>query len=65
MSEAATKEDLVNLKDELVEVFRDSQTEILTAFYGFSQTIQDRFKENDQTEASLKRRLTTLESRLL
>ncbi len=65
MSEAATKEDLVNLKDELVEAFRDSQTEILTAFYGFSQTIQDRFKENDQTEASLKRRLTTIESRLL
>ena len=65
MSEAATKEDLVNLKDELVEVFRDSQTEILTAFYGFSQTIQDRFKENDQTEASLKRRLGTVEARLL
>ena len=65
MSEPATKEDLVALKDELVETFRDGQTEILTAFYGFSETIQNRFKENDQTEASLKRRLTTLESRLL
>jgi hypothetical protein len=46
-------------------VFRDSQTEILTAFYGFPETIQNRLKEGDQTEASLKRRLTTLESRLL
>jgi hypothetical protein len=65
MSEAATKEDLLNLKDEIVETMRDVQTEILTAFYGFSQTIQDRFKENDAIEASFKRRLTTLESRLL
>jgi hypothetical protein len=65
MSEPATKEDLVALKDDLVETFRDGQTEILTAFYGFTETIQNRFKENDQTEASLKRRLTTLESRLL
>ena len=65
MSEPATKDDLVVLKDELVEAFRDGQTEILTAFYGFTETIQNRFKEEDQTEASLKRRLTTLESRLL
>jgi hypothetical protein len=63
--EPATKDDLVALKDELVEAFRDGQTEILTAFYGFTETIQNRFKEQDQTEASLKRRLTTLESRLL
>ena len=65
MSEPATKDDLVALKDELVEAFRDGQTEILTAFYGFTETIQNRFKEQDQTEASLKRRMTTLESRLL
>lgn len=63
--EPATKADLVALKDELVEAFRDGQTEILTAFYGFTETIQNRFKEQDQTEASLKRRMTTLESRLL
>jgi len=63
--EPATKDDLIVLKDELVEAFRDVQTEILTAFYGFTETIQNRFKEQDQTEASLKRRMTTLESRLL
>lgn len=61
----ATKEDLQAVKDELVEAFRDGQTEILTAFYGFTQTIQQRFTEADSTEASLKRRITTLETRLL
>jgi len=61
----ATKGDLADLRDELVEVFRDGQTETLKAFYGFIQTIQERFKESDASEAALKRRMTTLESRIL
>jgi hypothetical protein len=76
MSEPATKEDLAALKveigndlaalkDELVEAFRDGQTELLKAFYGFMETVQNRFQEDDQTEASMKRRMTTLESRIL
>jgi hypothetical protein len=80
MSEPATKDDLAALKeelvekfrsdlgalkDELVEAFRDGQTELLKAFYGFMQTVQNRFQEDDQTEASMKRRMTTLESRIL
>ena len=76
MSEPATKDDLLALKDEfrgdlvalkeeLVEAFRDGQTELLTAFYGFMQTVQNRFQEDDLTESSLKRRMTTLESRIL
>jgi len=28
---------------------RDSQTEVLNAFYGFTQTVQARFQEQDQT----------------
>ena len=63
--QTATIGDLDDRTDQIIEAIRDSQTEVLKAFYGFSQTIQDRFKENDTTEASLKRRLTTLESRLL
>lgn len=59
------KSDLAKQKDELIEAIRDSQTEVLKAFYGFSQTIQDRFKENDDSEAAIKRRMTTLESRIL
>ena len=59
------KSDLTDLRDELIEAFRDGQTETLKAFYGFIQTIQERFKENDATESALKRRMTTLESRLI
>jgi hypothetical protein len=44
---------------------RDVQTEMLGAFYGFMETIQARFKEQDDTEAGLKKRLTILEGRLL
>jgi len=45
----ATKGDLQGLKDELLEAFRDGQTELLKAFYGFMQTVQNRFQEQDQT----------------
>ncbi len=61
----ATKGDVADLKDELVEAIRDSQTEVLKAFYRFSHTVQDRFKESDDSEAAIKRRMTTLESRVL
>jgi hypothetical protein len=61
----ATKGGLADLKDELIESIRDIQTVTLKAFYGFAQTIQDRFKENDDSEAAIKRRMTTLESRIL
>jgi len=55
---------LLSLKDELIEAIRDGQTEVLRAFYGFSQTVLDRFKEQDETEAAIKRRMATLESRV-
>jgi hypothetical protein len=55
------KSELANQKDELIEAIRDSQTEVLKAFYGFSHTVQDRFKESDDSEAAIKRRMTTLE----
>jgi hypothetical protein len=59
----ATRGDLLELKDELVKAIRISQSDSLRGFYSFSQTIQDRFQEWDQTEANVKRRLTNLESR--
>jgi hypothetical protein len=62
---AEFKSDLAEVKDELIEAFRDGQTEMLRAFYGFMQTVQDRFKEDDDRDAALRRRMTTLESRLL
>lgn len=62
---AEFKSDLFTLKDDLIEVIRDSQTEVLRAFYGFSQTVQDRFKEQEDADAALKRRMATIESRVL
>jgi hypothetical protein len=51
--------------DQLTEVIRDAQTETLKAFYGFVETVQTRFKAQDDTEAGLKKRLTVVEERLL
>ncbi len=59
------KQGLADQKDELIEAIRDGQTEILRAFYGFTQTVQERFKQADDAEAALKRRMGTLESRIL
>jgi hypothetical protein len=56
---------LSNLREELVEAIHDGQTEVLRAFYGFTQIVQARFTQQDETEVSLKRRMTTLESRIL
>ncbi len=64
-STPATKGDLADLKTELIEAMRDSQSAVLRAFYGFAETVQDRSKERDETEANLRRRMTTLESRIL
>jgi hypothetical protein len=52
-------------EDRLREAIRDSQTEVLRAFYSFSRTIQARFLELDQTDANVKRRMDALESRIL
>ena len=71
-STPATKGDLEEVRAEmhameerLVEAIRDNQTEILKAFYGFTQTVQQRFSESENTEGSLRKRMTILESRLL
>ena len=61
----ATKADLADLEARLIEVIRDTQTETLKAFYGFVESVQTRFKAQDDTEAGLKRRLTVVEERLL
>ena len=62
---ARSKADLAELETRLIEVIRDAQTETLKAFYGFVETVQTRFKAQDDTEAGLKKRLTVLEERVL
>jgi len=51
--------------DELRETVRDSQTEILKAFYGYTQTTDAKLKENEQSDIALRQRLTAVESRIL
>ena len=50
--------------DDLKEAIRDSETRLLNAFYGFAQSVQERFKAADDAEASLKKRMTIIEERL-
>jgi hypothetical protein len=66
---ARSKADLAELEtrltEALTEVMRDGQTETLKAFYGFVESVQTRFRAQDDTEAGLKKRLTVLEERVL
>ncbi|HEY5330249.1 MAG TPA: hypothetical protein VIJ79_10225 [Acidobacteriaceae bacterium] len=61
----ATQSDLTALESRLTEVIRDSQTEVLRAIYGFTETVQSRLLEQDANGFALKSRVTTLESRML
>jgi ABC-type phosphate transport system auxiliary subunit len=51
--------------DELKETIRDSQTEILRAFYGYTQTTDAKLREGEQSDMALRQRLTAVESRIL
>jgi hypothetical protein len=70
--EPATKQDLAILRsemshqfDDLKETFRDSQTELLKAFYSFAESNQKRLAEMETESAAIKSRLATIEDRLL
>ena len=67
--EPATKADLAALEqrltESLTEAIRNNETHILKAFYGFTESVQARFKAADDTEANLKKRLTLVEERLM
>jgi hypothetical protein len=51
--------------DDLKETMRDVQTEILRAFYGYTQTTDAKLKESEQSDVALRQRLTAVESRVL
>jgi hypothetical protein len=63
--ETRLKGEMSEVEARLTEKMRDMQTELLHAFYGFTESVQSRFKAQDDTEAGLKHRLTVLEGRLL
>ena len=50
--------------NELMEAFRDAQTELLKAFYNYSQTSDERMGLAENETASFKKRLAILESRV-
>jgi hypothetical protein len=50
--------------DDLKETMRDSQTEMLKAFYGFAQSADARFKDVETADMALRNRLTAVEFRV-
>jgi hypothetical protein len=61
----STKGDLADLETRLTEAIRDSQTEVLRAIYGYTETIQTHLKDLDRSETGIRERMTVLESRVL
>jgi uncharacterized protein YicC (UPF0701 family) len=51
--------------DDLKETMRGVQTEILRAFYGYTQTTDAKLREGEQSDMALRQRLTAVESRIL
>jgi hypothetical protein len=51
--------------DDLKETFRDSQTELLKAFYSYAEGTNKRMAERELNEVSMRSRIATLEERLL
>jgi hypothetical protein len=78
--EPATKGDLAALEQRLTgdltaleqrlteaftEAFRDNETHLLKAFYGFTESVQARFKASEDDDANMKKRLAVIEQRLI
>lgn len=61
----ALRGDLSDLYDALVEAIHDSQTHILGAFYGFSNTLNARHKSQTTAQRSTEERLSVLEDRIM
>ncbi|HUH62449.1 MAG TPA: hypothetical protein VLZ50_05600 [Terracidiphilus sp.] len=60
-NQPATKADIEGLGEQI----RDSETKLLTAFYEFAKVNQNRLSELENTDAVLKRRIGSIEDRLL
>ena len=74
-NQPATKQDLAEVRtemenrmqameDRLIEAFRDSQTELLKAFYSFTESNRQRVSQVEANQASLITRVGTLEDRI-
>jgi hypothetical protein len=63
-NQPATKQDVQEAKDELMEGMRGIETKLLEAFCGYAKSNDGRVLEVEANEAVLRTRLATLESRL-
>jgi len=50
--------------DDLKEIFRDTQTELLKAFYNYAQSTDLKLKDGAESDANLRQRLSVVERRL-
>jgi hypothetical protein len=60
----ATKGDVTDSEDRVLERLRDIETKLLNAFYGYAKSNDKRVLETEGNEAVLRSRLATLETRL-
>ncbi len=61
----ATKADLAELREAMIEAIHDSETRLLTAFYSWAQGTQRHLWDLDRAEVSLRERLAGVDKRLL
>jgi len=64
-NQPATKADITELESRLTAAIHDTETKLLTAFYEFAKVNQNRLSELENTDAALKRRIGSIEDRLL
>jgi hypothetical protein len=63
--EPATKADLQASEDRLTEIIRDTQTEVLKAFYSFAESNRQRVAQLEGNQGALITRVGVLEDRIL
>jgi hypothetical protein len=61
----STKQDLLELEQRLREAIRDTETNLLRAFFGYAETTQKHLTDLDRSDSGLRERLATVEDRLL
>ena len=60
----ATKGDIADSEDRVMERLRDIETKLLNAFYGYAKSNDKRVLETEGNEGVLRSRVATLETRL-
>ena len=60
----ATKGDIADSEDRVLERLRDIETKLLNAFYGYAKSNDKRVLETEGNEGVLRSRVATLETRL-